>query len=99
MRTIAPILLVTFIAISVLGVFAISSMNEMDHGKCLAAAINGFKCPNESVATRTIFHVNAARALTTTMLALSLISLALFAAFSILERILLPWCAGTEPPR
>ena len=83
MKTLAPILLVAFITISVLGVFVIGSMNEMDHGKCLATAVNGFICPNESVATRTIFHVNAARALTTTILALSLISLALFVGFKI----------------
>jgi len=30
---------------------------------------------------------------------LGAMGLALFAAFSVLERLLLPWCAGTEPPR
>ncbi len=83
MKTLAPILLTAFIAISVLGIFAMGNMNEGDHGKCLATAVNGFICPNESVAAKTIFHVNAARALSTTMLtlSLSLISFALFAAF------------------
>ncbi|MDO8751999.1 MAG: hypothetical protein Q7J22_00375, partial [Candidatus Wolfebacteria bacterium] len=68
MKTLAPILLVVFIAISILGVFAMGSMNEGDHEKCLATAVNGFICPNESIAAKTIFHVNAARALSTTML-------------------------------
>lgn len=81
MRTTTSMLLVAFIAISVLGVFAMGNMSEMDHGKCLATSINGFICPNESIAAKIFFHVNAARAISTTILTLSLISLALFAAF------------------
>ncbi len=59
--------MISFLAIVGVGVFFMGG-DMAQHESCLATAINGFSCPTESVVGETVFHLNAAHALTAFLL-------------------------------
>ena len=80
--------MISFLAIVGVGVFFMGG-DMAQHESCLATAINGFSCPTESVVGETVFHLNAAHALTALLLVAPFLLLVFFVARAKAENALL----------